>query len=173
MPEPDWRITPLVVADCDELGRVHVRSWRETYAGLMPSAYLAGLSETRSAAYWRRLSEQPEGVDLGGLTLVARRTGRIVGFASAGPSRDTDAPTEWELHVINLLQDAHGLGLADLLLDRVLGDRDASLWVVEGNARARAFYTRRGFIDEGGRSAHEQTDAPEIRMVRRGSPSRP
>ena len=168
MPEPDWRITPLVVADCDELGRVHMRIWRETYAGLMPADYLAGLSETRSAENWRRQLEPPEGVDLGALTLVARRSGRIVGFASAGPSRDTDAPTEWELFAINLVTEVHGTGLADQLLALVLGDRDASLWVVEGNAQARAFYTRRGFTDEGGRSAHEQTDAPEIRLVRRG-----
>lgn len=61
MPEPDWRITPLVVADCDELGRVHIRIRRETYAGLMPADDLAGLSETRSAENWRRRLEQPEG----------------------------------------------------------------------------------------------------------------
>lgn len=100
---------------------------------------------------------------------MARRRGRLVGFASAGPSRDTDAPTEWELHVINLLHGVHGAGLAELLLDRVLGDRDARLWVVAGNLRARAFDTRRGLTDEGGRSAHEPTDAPEIRMVRGGA----
>ncbi|WP_083283619.1 GNAT family N-acetyltransferase [Humibacillus sp. DSM 29435] len=170
MPESEWRITSLVVADCDELGRVHTRIWRETYAGLMPAGYLADLSETRSAENWRRRIVQPEGVDAGSLTLVARRDGHIVGFASAGPSRDADAPTEWELHVINLLQTVQGSGLAELLLDRVLGERDATLWVVEGNARARAFYTRRGFTDEGGRSAHEPTDALEMRMVRRGTP---
>lgn len=170
MPESDWCITALVAADCDELGRVHIRIWRETYAGLMPVDYLAGLSETRSAENWRRRLVQPEGADVGALTLVARRDGCIVGFASAGPSRDADAPTEWELHVINLLQDVHGRGLAELLLDRVLGARDATLWVVEGNARARAFYTRHGFTDEGGRSAHEPTDAREMRMVRRATP---
>ena len=169
MPEPDWGITPLVVTDCGELGRVHIRIWRETYARLMPADYLAGLCETRSADNWRRLLEHPEGVDLGALTLVARRGGRIVGFASAGPSRDVDAPTEWELYVINLLRDVHGMGLADLLLDRVLAGRDASLWVVEGNARARSFYAHHGFTDEGGRSTHQPTDAPEIRMVRRAA----
>ena len=43
----------------------------------------------------------------------------------------------------------------------------ATLWVVEGNARARAFYARRGFVDEGGRDVHPATGTPEIRMVRR------
>ncbi|MEO7000126.1 MAG: GNAT family N-acetyltransferase [Terracoccus sp.] len=168
MPEPDWDIAPLAVADCDELGRVHMHIWREAYAGLMPPEYLAGLSETRCAENWRRRLEQPEGADLEAMTLVARRRGRIVGFASAGPSRDDDAPTECELYVLNQVSEVHGAGLADQLLDRVLGDRDASLWVVQENARARAFYARSGFVDEGGRSAHEPTDAAEIRMVRRG-----
>ena len=176
MAEPDWNITPLVVDDCDELGRVHIRVWREAYVDLMPADYLTGLSATRCSETWRRGLEQPDGNDLEVLTLVARRRGRIVGFASSGPSRDADAPTEWELYVVNLLQGAHGTGLADELLDRVLDDRDASLWVVEGNARARAFYTRRGFVDEGGRSAHEPTSTPEVRMVRRrrlGDPEPP
>ncbi len=171
MAEPDWHITPLVAADCDDLGRVHMHIWREAYAGLMPADYLAGLSDEHSAENWRRGLEQPDGADLEALTLVARRLGRIVGFASAGPSRDDDAPTEWELYVVNLVSEVHGTGLADHLLDRVLGDRDASLWVVEGNARARAFYARRGFTDEGGRSAHQPTSAPEIRMARRRPPA--
>lgn len=171
MAEPDWRITPLAVADCDELGRVHMHVWRQAYAGLMPADYLAGLSEERAAENWRRRLEQTDGADLEALTLVARRCGRIVGFASAGPSRDDDGPTEWELYVVNLVSEVHGTGLADQLLDRVLGDRDASLWVVEGNARARAFYARRGFTEEGARSVHEPTSAPEIRMVRRRAPA--
>lgn len=171
MAEPDWRITPLVVADCDELGGVHMQIWREAYAGLMPADYLAGLSEQRSAENWRRGFEQSDGAEPATLTLVARDLGRIVGFASAGPSRDYDAPTEWELYVINLVSEVHGTGLADQLLDRVVGDRDASLWVVEGNARARAFYARRGFTDEGGRSAHDPTSAPEMRLVRRRPPA--
>lgn len=171
MAEPDWGITPLVAADCDELGRVHIHVWREAYAGLMPADYLAGLSEKRSAENWRRGVELPDGAEVEALTLVARHRGRIVGFASAGPSRDDDAPTEWELYALNLVSEVHGTGLADHLLSRVLGERDASLWVVEGNARARAFYARCGFTDEGGRSAHDPTSAPEMRMVHRRPPA--
>ena len=171
MPEPDWVITTLDADDCDELGRVHIRIWREAYAGLLPADYLADLSETRCAQNWRRPFDEPERVDPQALTLVARLDGRIVGFASAGPSRDDDPPTEWELYVVNLLQPAHGTGLADVLLDRVLGDRDATLWVLEGNTRARAFYARHGFTDEGGRSTHEPTGAVELRLVRRNRPA--
>ena len=60
-----------------------------------------------------------------------------------------------------------GTGLADGLLTQLVGDRDATLWVVEGNARARRFYTRLGFVVEGARTEHDATGTPEIRMVRR------
>ena len=57
-PAPDrlpsgWTIGPLVPADCDELGQVHMDVWRDAYAGVMPADYLAGLSSERSAARWR------------------------------------------------------------------------------------------------------------------------
>lgn len=170
-PAPDrlpsgWTIQPLGPDDCDELGRVHMDVWRDAYAHVMPADYLAGLSSERSAARWRELAQRPAGA--GQRTLVVRDDDhRIVGFASAGPSRDVDAPTFWELYAVNLAPAARGTGVADLLLDELVGGRDVTLWVVEANDRARAFYTRRGFVDEGGRSEHEATGTPEIRMVRR------
>ncbi len=99
--------------------------------------------------------------------VVVDPDGRLGGFGSAGPSRDEDAPTEWELYAVNLVPQARGTGVADRLLDELVGDRAATLWVVEGNARARAFYARRGFVDEGGRDAHPATGTPEVRLVRR------
>jgi ribosomal protein S18 acetylase RimI-like enzyme len=163
--EPAFTITPLAVEDCDELGRVHMAIWRDTYRSLMPAEYLAGLDEDESAQRWRKraASRGPA------TTLVARdASGAVVGFVSSGPSRDEDAPTEWQLYAVNLVVAAQGTGLADVLLDRALGDRDAMLWVAEGNARAVAFYRRRGFVEDGGRSVHDGSGAAEVRMVRRG-----
>lgn len=166
--EVAWDIRPLALDDCDELGQVHVAVWRDTYAGIMSDDYLATLSSERSAVRWRQRFEQPESVPAGSSTLVARDAdGALVGFVSTGPSRDEDAPTEWELYAINLLRRVHGTGLAQELVRRGLGDRDATLWVVEENALARRFYERLGFVDEGGRSEHDATGTREIRLVRR------
>ncbi len=163
-----WQVAALRLADCDELGEVHVRIWRETYAAAMPPEHLASLSAERSAAGWRQVA-QGAAAPPGAGTLVARDgSGRLVGFTSAGPSRDDDAPTEWELYVVNLLPEVHGSGLADALLHRILGERDATLWVVETNARARSFYARHGFVLEGATTSHEATGVPEVRLVRRG-----
>jgi hypothetical protein len=36
----DYAISPAGPADALELGRVHVKSWRETYPGILPQAAL-------------------------------------------------------------------------------------------------------------------------------------
>jgi len=95
--------------------------------------------------------------------------GEIVGMASAGPSRDEDAPTQWELYAINVLVADHGTGVADQLFLSVIAQRPAMLWVVKDNVRAQAFYHRHGFAVEGATRLHEGTGAPEIRMMRRSA----
>ena len=54
------------------------------------------------------------------------------------------------------------------LLAVAVGDRAAYLWVLDGNARATAFYRRHGFADEGGRKPEPDTGVVEIRMARAG-----
>jgi len=107
--------------------------------------------------------DEPDGV----VVVSTGPDGEIVGFASAGPTRDEDAPTEWELYAINVLAAQQGTGVADQLIDAVVGHRPTTLWVVGNNARAHAFYRRHGFSVEGGTKVHESTGAPEIRMISR------
>lgn len=52
---------------------------------------------------------------------------------------------ERELFAVYLDERVYGTGLADRLLREVLGDAPAVLWVLDGNARAEAFYRRHGF----------------------------
>src|SRR4029079_15529154 len=42
-------IFPAGPSDPEALARVHVQSWRETYKGLLPEAYLARMSEVAHA----------------------------------------------------------------------------------------------------------------------------
>ena len=107
--------------------------------------------------------DEPDGI----VVVATGPDGEIVGIASAGPTRDEDAPTEWELYAINVLAAHHGAGVADQLIAAVIAQRPATLWVLSGNARAQAFYRRHGFGVEGATKVHEDTGAPEIRMVRR------
>ena len=142
---------------------MHVRVWQEAYAGLLPADYLAALDPTVGPALWRERIKRPSGPIRWWL---ARDDEGIVGLATAGPGRDDDAPVALELYAINVLRRAHGTGLADELMAAAVGDRAAYLWVLEGNGRARAFYRRHGFADEGGRKPEPATGVVEIRMSR-------
>ena len=159
-----YAVRPLRVQDADELGRVHIQVWREAYPEQMPADYLAGLDAVKSAEHWRLRFEmdEPDGV----VVVATGSDGEIVGFASAGPTRDEHAPTQRELYAINILAEHHGTGVADQLIAAVIADRPATLWVVKDNTRAQAFYRRHGFRIEGATKAHEGTGASEIRMVR-------
>lgn len=79
-----------------------------------------------------------------------------VGFASFGPSRDEDAaPDTGELYAIYLAPEAWGKGAGRALLVRAehellaTGFRAATLWVLEGNDRARRFYEAGGWGPDG------------------------
>jgi ribosomal protein S18 acetylase RimI-like enzyme len=97
--------------------------------------------------------------------------GTILGLAAAGVTRDTDAPTAWELYSINVRAEQQGSGMADDLIRITAGSRDTTVWVLAGNLRAQSFYRRHGFELEGAAATDEVTGARQIRMVRR-SPER-
>src|ERR1700712_2862286 len=69
-----WSVSPLsfVVfpagpSDAEDLARVHVASWRETYRGLLADAFLARMSEPGFTRRFRRALSDPGT----GLTLAA------------------------------------------------------------------------------------------------------
>ena len=156
-------VQPATVDDAAAIARVHVQSWREAYAGRMPADFLASLDEARFARNW-------ENILADGVTdaFVAERDGEVVGWATAGPGRDDDAPRPRELEGIYLLAAAHGSGAGQLLLDAAVGDARAYLWVMDGNARAEAFYRRNRFARDGATTAHPvgPTSVPAVRMTR-------
>jgi len=106
--------------------------------------------------------DEPDGI----VVVATQPDGEIVGFASAGPTRDEDAPIAWELYAINVLAAHHGTGISDQLINAAIAERPATLWVVTDNARAIAFYRRHGFGLEGTTRLHEGTGVPETRWVR-------
>jgi ribosomal protein S18 acetylase RimI-like enzyme len=116
------------------------------------------------AAPWRlRLEmDEPDGI----VVVATGFDGEMVGFASAGPTRDEDAPTEWELYAISVTGAHRGTGVADRLVVAVIAQRPATLWVARDNARAHAFYRRHAFDIEGAAKVHEGSGLAEIRMIR-------
>lgn len=143
-------IRDALVEDADAIGRVHVAAWRAGYRGMMPDAFLDSLDEKARAARWReRLSVRPREAR----TLVAIVDDELVGIASIGPARD-EVGSRGELYMINVAPSAWGKGVASALLASatsglvLLGHREAILWVLRQNARARRFYEREGWSQE-------------------------
>lgn len=143
---PSYLIFPPGPADADALAHVHVTSWRETYAGLLPDAFLARMSEPGFARRFRRALSAGGGDQV---TLAAGDRSGLVGYASGGPSR-RGVHGEGEISVLYLLRTAQGHGLGRRLLVRmakVLAAQDATslmISVLRENHRARAFYEHLG-----------------------------
>jgi ribosomal protein S18 acetylase RimI-like enzyme len=134
-------------ADASAIARVHVESWRTTYEGLLPAAYLAALDVADYAARWERSLRGPFA---GAVVLVAEADGGVVGFASGGPERDEDPRYLGELYALYLLREFQGRGLGRALVEATaaaLAERrmtSMAVWVLRDNARARGFYERLG-----------------------------
>lgn len=141
---------PAGPADAEALGRVHVLAWRETYRGLLPDAYLAGLSEVRQARRFAQALLEPAPDQV---TLAAADRRGVVGYAQGGRSR-RGALREAEVATLYLLKSAQGRGVgARLLIEtaRALAARGASsliISVLRDNLAARGFYERLGGVAE-------------------------
>jgi GNAT superfamily N-acetyltransferase len=157
--------------DAAAIAAVHVTSWREAYAGRIPDEVLDGMDVAVRAETWRRiLAGEIDGE--AGEVWVAELAGDVIGFASAGRCRDDDAVAgRRELYAVYVLEADYGTGASDMLMDAALGDDPASLWVLEDNPRARAFYRRHGFDPDGAVKTHTVDGAAirEVRLVRGGT----
>ena len=166
------------LTDADRIGAIQICAWQATYRGVMPDAYLDELDVDDRAAYWRRqvLALLPSQ-----RLKVIVDDGVVVGFAAAGPEHDGGAASTGELYAINLDPRVWGRGLGRALLRDMtvelagLGYRQAVLWVVPENHRARRFYE-----SEEWRNDHVRRDdevfgivVPEMRYRRLLSTSGP
>jgi ribosomal protein S18 acetylase RimI-like enzyme len=102
---------------------------------------------------------------------VAVAGSQIVGYAGVGPERDPHAdPTIGELYALFVHPDWWGSGAARQLTDAAVADLKSAgfeevwLWVLEANARARAFYARYGFTETADRTHSSLNNLPELRL---------
>ena len=137
------------VDDCEPLASVHVTASQESYRELLPESTFDRVPER--AEKWRQILAQEPAI----ATYVAEQHGRVIGFASGGPSRD-DLGMEMELHAIYLLAGAKRQGIGGRLLRTVMvgflshGALSASVWTLRDNWPTRRFYEKFGaqFVTE-------------------------
>lgn len=154
-------------ADAAAIGLVHVAAWRSAYPGILPDAYLAGLSPARQAAHYQHAIRTGLGVHVAvasGADLPPAQdrppAPLVVGFATVGPARrhaGIGAPAEGEIDTLYVLDDWRDRGLGRRLMraaaTRLAADGCASafVWVLRDNP-SRWFYAHLG-----GKPAAEST----------------
>jgi ribosomal protein S18 acetylase RimI-like enzyme len=133
--------------DAAAIARVHVASWRSTYAGLVPDSFLAAMNAEERARQWDLLIET--GKDY---FHVAEDGAGIFGFISGGPIREPIAEYDAELHTIYLLSDRQRSGTGRRLVEAVVSDllnagfRSMVVWVLAQNPAVQ-FYRRLGAVE--------------------------
>jgi GNAT superfamily N-acetyltransferase len=165
------------LGDSAAIAAVHVRSWHAAYRGLLADEVIDAITvEDREQAWRGRLPARAPS-----FTLVGARDGAVAGFcAVVAPGRDEDAGARsCELAALYVDPDVWRAGVGAAMLGAALAEAAAAgwaemtLWVLEGNGRARAFYERHGFAADGTVDAGERLGAAEIRMLRALGTRRP
>lgn len=128
------------IDDSDVIAKIHVDTWRTTYAGIIPQEYLDNLSYAKRAKLWKSTLVNPkEKITV----LVACFNEQIIGFSSVGPNG--------ELYAIYLLQKYQGRGLGKSLFEESVrqllncGLKKMTAWVLKENPACK-FYDANGGI---------------------------
>ena len=152
--------------DAETVGRIHVESWNVAYRGIMPDEVIARTDLAYRTAFWAERIAAPEWP-----VYLLEENGQAVAFCQMTPTKDSDDDARRVGHITSLhvLPDRRGHGYGRVLMDHVLAEfqrrafAQVTLWVLEENRSARAFYEKHGFRLDGGRKMYPQTTVPEVR----------
>jgi ribosomal protein S18 acetylase RimI-like enzyme len=135
--DPQVTLRAALAVDAGDISEIWHRGWKDGHLGFVPQE----LVDVRTEASFRaRASERISD------TTVATVDGAVVGFVMV---------VDDEVEQVYVSAAYRGTGVAKVLLSeverqvRANGHRKAWLAVVAGNGRARAFYERAGWLDEG------------------------
>jgi GNAT superfamily N-acetyltransferase len=134
-------------ADAQAIARVRVDAWRATYRGMIPDAYLDGLSVEDSEAHWRRILESGSP---NVTVLVAVEDTEVVAFAASNRRDPPKLDFGAELSAIYVRADRKRQGLGRRLVaaiaasERSKGADGLVVFVIAGNRGARSFYENLG-----------------------------
>ena len=143
----DETVRDATAADAGAVAHVQLASWRAAYAGLLPAAVLAGLSEAECRLTWA--ARLPAAAPASCLVTGAPP----VGFVFSGPALDDTAGGQ--VYALYVDPARWGRGLGRLLLSgavtrlRDAGFASAQLWVLTTNEAARGFYEHEGWTASG------------------------
>lgn len=133
--------------DAEAIAALRVESWRTTYRGVMPDAYLDSMRAEESAAMWSQVLL----ADLPTISIFVAEAGtELVGFAAGMFLMPEKFEMNAELTAIYHKPIAQRGGVGRRLLSLVAealqkqGAHSLLVWVIAGNQGARQFYQQLG-----------------------------
>ncbi|MGB0102113.1 MAG: GNAT family N-acetyltransferase [Nocardioides sp.] len=146
--------------DAPAIADLQLRTWRTTYAGVVPAEALPSDVEAAAAAWHTSLS-RPR--DARNRVLVALERNRVVGFAITSPASDPDCDpvADGEIQEFNIDPDERGKGHGSRLLqaavDTLQADRFTRvvLWAIATDDALRGFLGEAGWAPD---QAHRELD---------------
>jgi len=153
----------MKTSDAPRVAEIHVFGQRAAYRGSVSDEFLFGKMTVEDRIDYFRGSDA-EGY-------VFDEDGIIKGFVTLGPCRDEDGAGFFELYRIFVDPFMHGGGIGRKLaayfgeLAAKRGYNKSCLWVLEGNAKARAFYEKLGYEEDGAKRTSEYFKVSEVRYV--------
>ena len=148
------RIRAAGAEDVAAIARIHVETWRDTYAGLLPDHALIRMSAQRERVLWSWTVAAGESV-----LVAADSADGVVAFGSCGVTRRPELPFSGEVYTLYVQPDHQGQGVGRRLLNglfqalRRQGHDSAVIWVLDANP-SRYFYEAMG-----GRPVAERDEA--------------
>lgn len=144
------KLRRATVDDAEAIAAVRIESWRATYRGMIPDAYLDDMRLEDSMLHWRKvLQALPEAGDRI-CVYVAESEGHIVGFASGMMLPEPKLGMQAELTAVYLRPAWQRIGIGRRMLQKVARTMQAQgadsllVWVISGNSIARNFYEELG-----------------------------
>lgn len=144
-------IRSAVPMDASAIAEVYFNSWLDTYAGILPSHVLLGLSVPRLARQWSRriravgcASPETQAV-----MVADHETEGIIGFGDSGPARDRHIAYEAEIYTLYVDPNVLNEGVGRVLVQALFGNlvlhkvNSAIIWSLADNPN-RHFYSAIG-----------------------------
>ncbi len=142
-----YKIRKAKLEDAKGIAKVHIKSWRETYKGIVDDEYLKSLALGPRTKKWQEILKKSKDDSW---TFVAEdEDGNIVGFISGGSAREHVAQFKGEIYGIYILKKHQGNKLGYRLTKKLcsilkkLGVNNMYVCVLKDN-KSKNFYTKYG-----------------------------
>ena len=145
-------IRPAGDADVNDMAKVYVETWRDTYAGTVPDKVLLSMSIGSQATGWTRALRRGSEI----VRVAEDPVEGIVGVGSCGANRERNSVHKGEIYTLYVASDYQNQGIGEKLLTGMFsalmgaGFDSALVWVLANNP-ARFFYEAVGGIRAGER----------------------